>query len=409
MSDNDPKQTSFVLMDSDSVYPDAAAVQKRAQARTGLLDFGVPPLEVPLSVLMRSLAEEASLHRLGRFLASVHIRDLLETRLRLVESWKHWDGLEAEPVQQPIFVTGMPRSGSTFLHKLFSLDSSNRAPRVWEVMYPLRKRQAAHHVKSKIWRAETNLWWFRRLVPQADAVYPMRARDPHECVAIHSYTFLSQEFISCFRIPSYEAFLDKADLTPTYAWEKRFLQYLQSGQAPRRWVLKSPDHVRSLEALWKVFPDAIFIQTHRHPLETLVSSGYHTEILRGMFTSQQNRREIGQREAEIMADNMKRIMRFRDMHPELTDRFIDVRYQELTADPEGTLQKIYKRMGMTVSDDMAALVRRLASTRGRYSSRRNRHPTLNELGLDGRAVEQEFGDYCSRFEVKRQLSDGQMH
>jgi hypothetical protein len=117
MSDNDPKQTSFVLMDSDSVYPDAAAVQKRAQARTGLLDFGVPPLEVPLSVLMRSLAEEASLHRLGRFLASVHIRDLLETRLRLVESWKHWDGLEAEPVQQPIFVIGMPRSGSTRIER----------------------------------------------------------------------------------------------------------------------------------------------------------------------------------------------------------------------------------------------------------------------------------------------------
>jgi Sulfotransferase family len=388
-------------MDFDSVHPDAPALQKGVQERTGLVDFGIPPLEVPLSVLMRSLAEEANLHRLGRFLASVHIRDLLETRLRLVESWKYWDGLEAEPVQQPIFVTGMPRSGSTFLHELLSLDSSNRAPRVWEVMYPLRKRQAAHDVKSKIRRAETNLWWFRRLAPQADAVHPMRARTPHECVAIHSYTFLSQEFISCFRIPSYEAFLDEADLTPTYAWEKRFLQYLQSGHAPRRWVLKSPEHVRSLEALWKVFPDAVIIQTHRHPLETLVSLGYQTEVLRGMFASPQNRREIGQREAEIMADNMTRIMRFRDAHPELADRFIDVRYQELTAHPEGTLRRIYEKMGMTVADETAGLVRRLASIRGRYSSRRNGHPTLNELGLDGRAVEQQFGDYCSRFEVKR--------
>ena len=65
ISANNPKQTSFVLMDSESVHPDAAAVQKRAQARTGLLDFSVPPLEVPLSVLMRSLAEEASLHSSG--------------------------------------------------------------------------------------------------------------------------------------------------------------------------------------------------------------------------------------------------------------------------------------------------------------------------------------------------------
>jgi len=87
-----------------------------------LVDFGVPPLEAPLSVLTRSLAEEANLHRLGRFLASVHIRDLLERRLRLVESWKYWDGLEAEPVQQPIFVTGMPRSGSSRPGRNFAKD-----------------------------------------------------------------------------------------------------------------------------------------------------------------------------------------------------------------------------------------------------------------------------------------------
>ena len=79
----------------------------------------------------------------------------------------------------------------------------------------------------RVRKAEACLWWFRRLAPGADAVYPMRARTPHECVAIHSYTLLSEEFALMCPIPSYEAFLRTANLGPAYGWQKRFLQHLQ--------------------------------------------------------------------------------------------------------------------------------------------------------------------------------------
>ncbi len=167
-----------------------------AQRRTGLQDFGDPPLQPGLSILLESLEQEAQLHPLGRLLMRIHLRGLLETRLRLVEAWKSkQDALEAHAIEKPVFVVGTPRSGSTFLHELLAEDPGNRAPRVWEVMFPVAVPGGGEpDRKRRIRKAETCLWWFRRLAPEADAVYPMRAGTPHECVAIHSYTFLSEEF-----------------------------------------------------------------------------------------------------------------------------------------------------------------------------------------------------------------------
>jgi Sulfotransferase family len=109
-----------------------------ARRRTGLEDFGDPPIEPALSILVNSLELEADLHPLGRFLMRVHLRELLETRLRLAYTWSgQLEALEASVIKRPIFITGMPRSGSTFLHEVLAQDSDNRTPRVWEVMFPL--------------------------------------------------------------------------------------------------------------------------------------------------------------------------------------------------------------------------------------------------------------------------------
>ena len=179
------------------------ALRAEAMRRTGLEDFGDPPIEPALSILTNSLELEADLHPLGRFLMWVHLRDLLETRLRLTEAWSgQSEALNGSLIQRPVFITGMPRSGSTFLHELMVEDPKNRAPRVWEVMFPIPPQNGSRSkVDPRVRKAEACLWWFRRLAPRADSVYPMRALTPHECVAIHSYTLLSEEFVSTCRIP----------------------------------------------------------------------------------------------------------------------------------------------------------------------------------------------------------------
>jgi hypothetical protein len=167
------------LLESDSLCAEA-------RRRTRLDDFGDPPIDPVLTVLVNSLETEADLHPHGRFLMRVHLRELLETRLRLAHAWsRQLEVLESSLIQRPLFITGMPRSGSTFLHELLAEDPENRAPRVWEVMFPLRiESEPSDKVDSRVQKTEACLCWFRRLAPGADSVYPMRARTPHECVAI---------------------------------------------------------------------------------------------------------------------------------------------------------------------------------------------------------------------------------
>jgi len=403
MGDNEARRAGWKNI-GDNVskrlwFLDSKSLFARARYRTGLEDFGEPPIERPLEVLVNSLEQEANLHPLGRFLMRVRLQSQLETRLRLVNEWRTRPERIAEsPVRRPIFITGMPRSGSSFLHELLAEDPENRAPRVWEVMFPVPVSRGGKgdDRDRRIRKTAASLWWFRRLAHQPDSVYPMRAWSPHECVAIHAYTCLSQEFICTARIPSYEKFLRSTDLTPVYAWQKRFLQYLQAGSAPKRWVLKTPDHVYSLRELFSIFPDAMIVQTHRNPLEVLRSSIQLTEVLYNLFAWPGNRHDIAEREAMLLAQQMGEFIRFRDAHPELAGRFIDLNYSDLAADPLAAVRRVYQQMDIVLTDQAAERMRRLNSQRSRY---RKHNPTLTEFGVDVLREARRFSQYCFRFGV----------
>jgi hypothetical protein len=379
------------LFQSDSLVVEA-------RRRTRLEDFGAPAIEPALSVLSNSLELEADLHPLGGFLMWTHVRQLLETRLRLAQAWSgQQEVLDSSPIQRPIFITGMPRSGSTFLHELMAEDPENRAPRVWEVMFPISAHNGSRtEVDWRVLKAEACLWWFRRLAPGADSVYPIRARTPHECVAIQSYTLLSEEFVSLCRIFNYEAFLHSADLVPVYRWQKRFLQYLQLRRQTKQWVLKSPDHVLGLGELMSVFPDAVIVQTHRNPIDTLGSAIQLAKVLEGLFGRVGSRGQIGIREARALADGMESITSYRRAHPELAGRFIDVKYDDLVSDPLAVVRRIYQQLDLRLPDVAAERMQRLAAIRSRYKRPRF-CPALTDLKVGGPAEKRLFEAHCSRF------------
>jgi LPS sulfotransferase NodH len=369
-----------------------------------LEDFGDPPIELALTVLANSLETEADLHPLGRFFMRVHLQELLETRLRLTQAWSGPAQLpETSVIERPIFITGVPRSGSTFLHELLAEDPQNRAPRVWEVMFPLPpESERRREVDPRIRKTNASLWWFRRLAPGADSVYPIRAWTPHECVAIHSYTFLSEEFVSTCHIPTYEAFLHAADLAPIYHWQKRFLQYLQLGCSNKRWILKSPDHTYGLDKLLQVFPDAAIIQTHRNPLEVVKSQIQLTEVLQIMFARPREPKYLANMEAKKIEQMVEHITRFREANPNLAEKFIDVTYPELVSDPLEVVRRIYERLNIQQTGVAFERMERLASARSRYKKARRGGPALEELEINWEAETPRFEEYCSRFGISFQ-------
>ena len=383
------------------------AFLESARRRTGLGDFGFPPIKPALPILASSIEREANLHPLGRFLIWNHLRGLLETRLRLTELWnRNLAGLKNSPIERPIFITGMPRSGSTFLHELLAQDLNNRAPLVWEVMFPFPlTRPGSREQRKRIRQTAACLWGFRWISPRADSVHPLRATTPHECIAMHSYTLLSQEFATILNVPGYEAFLDAIDLAPAYAWEKRFLQHLQGPGSVKQWVLKSPDHAFSMEALFNVFPDAIVIQTHRNPFEVLKSCARLTEVLRRTFARPADRKQAGEREAGLIAKGLDRVTRFRDSHPELSDRFLDLSYQQITFDPLGAIRQVYRWLDLPLTDKTTERVRTLAAARSRYS-RYGSEPAPADFGIDRERERARFRNYCERFGIASQPAEG---
>jgi hypothetical protein len=385
------------LLDSDSLCAEA-------RRRTKLNDFGDPPIDPALKILVSSLEREADLHPHGRFLMRVHLRELLETRLRLALAWSgETNAAEDSVIERPIFITGIPRSGSTFLHELLAEDPANRVPRAWEVMFPIPTASTRpKKVDPRVRKAEACLWWFRRLARGADSVYPIRAWTPHECVAIHSYTLLSEEFVSTCYVPTYEAFLHAADLGPIYRWQRRFLQYLQMGSLNRRWVLKSPDHVYGLDKLLTVFPDAAIIQIHRNPVDVLKSQIQLTMVLEAMYA--RPREQLAMSEARKIEQILGCITRFRDAYPNRAGQFIDVTYRELVSDPLAVVRRIYERLDIRLTEVTAERMRRLGLVRSRYKNDRRKSPPLVDLGLDGTVDTRRFEDYCLTFGIPFQQS-----
>jgi len=374
-------------------------LRERACRCTSLEDFGDPPIARPLSILTDSLEREADLHPAGRFLMRMHLLEILETRLRLSRSWQsQTDTLEISPISRPVFITGMPRSGSTFLHELLSQDPDNRSPRAWEIMFPIPAPAAGESdCDSRVRKAAACFWWFRRLAPQADAVHPLRAFTPHEGVAIHSYTLLSEEFISTCRIPTYERFLRSEGLGAAYSWQKRFLQHLQSRCPTRQWILKSPDHLCALEALFSVFPDAVIIHTHRNPLAVLKSSIQLTRVLHGLFSRADDEDQLQNQQAKTLAERMECSIRFRDHHPELAGRFLDVNYTDLVSRPIETVERIYRHLDRPLTGRVMQKMRPLILSRARY--RHPPEPAMARPGFDALAKTGWFQSYCRRFGI----------
>jgi hypothetical protein len=335
-----PLETEFLI----------AAARRRAR----LDNFGDETFREPLRRLLDCCESEARLNTIGKLALTEDILQLLINRLQIQRDRHNWPRISKEAIVAPLFIVGLPRTGTTLLHGLLAQDhDAFSTPTTWEVMFPSPPPSLGQ--KGRIKRAKRRLGAFHLLAPEFQKIHPISAHLPQECIAIMSHTFMSDQFGAMYNIPAYESWLKRQDKRPVYQFHRQFLQHLQYGRPARRFVLKAPHHMLSIEALFATYPDALVVQTHREPLEILPSAASLTTVLRSVFSDFVDPAAIGNEITKFWEDALEKFLVARKALRH--DAVVDVEYSDLVRNPIGVLRKIYNWLGRDLSYDVELPIR----------------------------------------------------
>lgn len=211
-----------------------------------------------------------------------------------------------------------------------------------------------------------------------------------------SHSFLSAQFCSMYVVPSYQTWMRAQDLVPAYQLHRRFLQHLQWRCRGDRWVLKAPAHLPALRELCAVYPDVGVVLTHREPLEVLASEASLHTVLRQTFSDAVDPAVVGREVTELTAEEIQAGLRARDDGCAPPERFLDVRYRDLAADPIGTVRKIYEHFDMPFTATAQARMQRYVA-----ETPKDKHGahvySLAQFGLNPDEERERYRAYRERF------------
>jgi hypothetical protein len=383
--------------------PRAEDLVARARRRAGLADFGATPFSDALEVLLRSCREEADLSLFGRFAIRWDSVRFLSNLLRLRAEELQAPEILDLPIERPILIAGLPRSGTTFLHSLLAADPANLVPRVWQLIHPYPARPAGADRRPQ--QVARQLRLFAMLAPEFRRAHPIAADSPQECSEITAHVFASLRFDTTYRIPSYRRWLDRTGHREAYRFHKRFLQHLQhQAGGSGRWVLKCPDHIFALSAIRDVYPDARLVFVHRDPLAVLLSVARLTAVLRRPFTRHIDKIEIGRQDSDRWLSATELMIATAERQP-FDEPIFHVHYTDLAGDPLGTVAAIYRHFGIVMAPAAADAIRRLVAAKpnGGYGARRYR---FAEHGLDAARERERYRRYTAHFAIRTEVEAG---
>jgi hypothetical protein len=372
----------------------------KAREGTGLEDFGDGSFREAFRILLRAYETEAEFNFIGRICVHGDTVRLLSNRLRLMADRRHHPAIADEVIRRPLFITGLPRSGTTFLHALLAQDPAHRAPQVWEVMYPSPPpERASYATDPRITTTARQLKWLDILMPEFKTVHLIGARLPQECIAITSHDFRSYTFESMYAVPSYRAWHDRQDKRVAYEFHRQFLQHLQWRCPGQRWVLKAPSHLLALEALLQVYPDAGIILTHRDPLKVLASCTSFTEVLRGMFSDRVDKVSLAREVRQRWVEGAGLAVQYRQGTGDLQKQLFDVRYAELVRDPMSMVRQIYDYFDLEMTAAAEVAMERFLRANPKDKGGVHRY-SLEEFGLNPEAERRRFQFYLDFFGIE---------
>jgi hypothetical protein len=301
-------------------------------------DFLDPTTKKNCAFLLECIEESAELNAVGSLLIENMVKAILRNHHQVAERFK---AETFPPIKDPIFILGLPRTGSTYLFNLLGATRRFRTLTHWETHEVvsgkpvfLKKMQAAFLLKL-----------MHHLAPGFRTIHEIRLEGPEECTKPVLDCFVSQSFPSILHIPRYNDFLETADYLPTYEFYYKQLQILGSGG--KRWLLKTPIHIQSIDSILKVFPDAKFIHLHRDLDQVLGSACSLAAAYRCMTSNRVNGAEIGSEVRKFLTRDLAKSQAVLDANPE---KVLALHYREIVDHPIGTARRVFDFVGSPYDD-----------------------------------------------------------
>lgn len=368
------------LIDEDRLHESAAA-------RAGHDDFGDQAYREGLGELLGAARESSRLEAIAERVSSLVIETLV-SRLSSEAEWKARPEVLDNPVTAPIVITGLPRSGTTLLHFLMSLDPQFQWTPRWvgerPIVRPPRDEWESHPQYKAV---HDRLEAMFAANPGLRAAHEMGAGLADECITVMVQSFASNMFVSMLPLPAYREWFLQTDETPSYRRYKDNLRLMGAGAPEQTWLLKNPFHTFGMEPLLSTFPDARVIVLHRNPVETIASGASLTSRNADFW----HKEELGPIRLEVCSRAVERMADARKRHP---GHCLDVSYRTLIGDPLGTIRSIYEHYGLRLCEDTAAAMSAwlAANPQGKHGKHSY---SSEEFGISDDDVRNAFSAYIS--------------
>lgn len=374
----------------------------RAEAQAGAADTEHALIAGNFHALIEAINRDANLNETGRELTEELLVSLLSHRIE-AQQWvaRHPEILD-EKIVDPVFLTGLPRSGTTYFQYLFDRDDRFRLIRTWEANHPSPPPSAdPASVQARIADRVAADRRTHGLVENYDAIHLTDPTGSEECHSYLSHSFGAVGFHNFLNVPGFfDHVMAQPDLELTYRIHKRQLQLLQWGAPQPRWALKYPNHVVAMDSIVAVYPDARFVMTHRDPVQVLASISKLTQTFRDpRMEGGSDPHMVGRQMFDYIGRHVDRIMAFTG-GPEAR-RVIHVDYYRLLDEPMAEIERVHDALGIGTPDQVRAAVTRWRAENPK--GKRGSNPyALVDYGLDQDEVEERFAPYRERFGIPRE-------
>jgi len=367
---------------------------------TRLEDFGPDSFRPSFARLMESVESDGRLTLFGRYFARRQMLELLTHRLQLADYRKKHPEIAGEVIRRPLFILGLPRTGTTLLYGLLAEDPANRAPLSWEFDEPCPPAETeTYETDPRIERTQKRFDQLGQLAPGFQAIHPVGALMPQECIVPTASEFMSIRFQMSFDVSSYDEWFLQQDMTATYDHHRRFLQHLQSRHMTERWILKSPGHLGPIDTLFETYPDAMVVQTHRDPVRVIPSVANLEYTMRQIASDDVDPVRVGRQMIHVWSTLLEQGMEARARHPERESQILDLSMREVVGDPIPCVEKIYRHFELELSQEARERMQRYLAAHPKDEFGVHRY-SLEAFGLEEEVVSAAFKGYRERFNIE---------